>query len=81
MNLRIIVAIQAPFPPWSIQFPQAETHPSFDEVCVVSGARVVIVVSFMDVNNVYICDVGETYCFLREYVILYIYWLKAEIRP
>ena len=46
-----------------------------------SGARVVVVVSFVDVNNVYICDVGEAYCFVGEDVIFYIYWLKAEIRP
>ena len=81
MNPRMIAAIQASFPVWSIQFSQAETHPFFDEGCVDSGARVVIVVSFVDVNNVYICDVGEAYCFVGEDVIFYIYWLKAEIRP
>jgi len=81
MNPRIMAAIQAPLPLRSIQFSQAENHPSFDEGCVASGARVVIVVSFVDVNNVYICDVGEVLLFCKRVCKSFLHFLAKGGNP
>jgi len=68
---RIIAAIQAPLPLRSIQVSQIYTHPPFVEVCVASGARVVIMASLFDVNNVYIKYWESFYRFAIEYVNLF----------
>ena len=75
---RIIAAIQAPLPLRSIQVSQIYTHPPFVEVCVASGARVVIMASLFDVNNVYIKYLEEFLSFCNRVCKSFLHFLTES---